>query len=634
MMASVVDEVDSAASWVIEEIARGTPLDSIAIIVPDIDSYAPLILDRLERLELPGGGSGVQAAVPIGLRVSRSPAGLRLAALLGALESSLEAEQTLRLLPWLRSPAERQEGSGRESPSPTPGERADAGDEATSENAPAFHPPLTPSRAAEIIFGAGIVGGREARGDEWSRHLGMRMDALGRALSELGPGPDEPDKRRVMRDRQRTQAEIAHIERLRPAVAALEVIAARVRSGATLAVLWRDVAAFVRDWLKLPPFPPNLPAIFHKFITPLLDHPAASSLGGVPAIRFLAERLDARRLPVGTTGAAAVCVTTAAGAAGRIFTAVRVLGLAEGVVPRSPHDDPIVPDEIRQKLESRLGEGRNGSRVIALVEDQVLEDLQAFDRVVIGTRSRLVLTTPRQWLDRSEREMSGVLLEVAMALRPVGEVPTLAELRTHLLGPAGAGGGSTGAGGTSMGAGGTSAGPGGGSTAQAAAAVFPPAALAFVRSRARMDGSMAVPAGWVGEAGAALNQVRILRLEDEQSDPERLGVADGLLDRALPAAVIPGITPVRPISASGLQSLLSCPYQFFQERILARAEPPERPSMDVIDPRSFGELLHTIAEAFFREHGPSFCRGEEELEAWLARMHRTCERQLAAFLDR
>jgi RecB family exonuclease len=605
MMASVVDEVDSAASWVIEEIADGTSLDSIAIIVPDIDTYAPLIIDRLQRIEAPAGGRGVAVAIPKGLRASRSPAGLRLAALLRAVESYLEAEATLRLLPWLRSADEREgkDGGGG-------GEEGNEGEEAPH--------PLTPSRAAELIYGAGIVGGREARGDEWSRHLGMRAEALTRALDELRPGPDEPEKRRVMRDRRRSEADIAHIERLRPAIAALESLTARVRSLAPLAEIWNEVAAFARDWLKLPPMPPNLPAILAKQLTPLLDHPAASSLGGVPAVQFLAERLDTLRFPVGATGAPAVCVTSASDAAGLVFSSVRVLGLAEGVVPRAPHDDPIVPDDLRQKIEKRLDRDGVARRLIVRVEDQVLEDLKDFDRVVCGTTSHLFLTAPRQWLDRSEREMSGVLLEVALALHPDGKVPTLAEFKTRLFDE------------------GPGASDGTAATVGAAAAVLPPAALGLIRRGAHSTGAgdaVTVPGDWMGAPGSAVDLERLIGLVSEQADEDRLGTPDGLLGGALPEVMIPGLTRSRPISASGLKSLLGCPYQFFQQRILHRGEPPRRPSLDTIDPRNFGELMHEIAEIFFRQHGAKFCRQEDDFAAWALRMRRIVEREFAGFVD-
>jgi hypothetical protein len=60
-------------------------------------------------------------------------------------------------------------------------------------------------------------------------------------------------------------------------------------------------------------------------------------------------------------------------------------------------------------------------------------------RVVTGTGSRLALSAPRQWVDRSEREVSGIMLEVATALGRVpheteeGDVPAAARLRAAYL---------------------------------------------------------------------------------------------------------------------------------------------------------------------------------------------------------
>ena len=95
LYSSVAEEVDGAASWVVGEIARGTRLDELALVVPDVESYAPLLADRLARLApLPleqHARPGIPIDVPEGRRALRSPAGRRLAALLHALERWLDA---------------------------------------------------------------------------------------------------------------------------------------------------------------------------------------------------------------------------------------------------------------------------------------------------------------------------------------------------------------------------------------------------------------------------------------------------------------------------------------------------------------------------------------------------------------
>jgi RecB family exonuclease len=81
-------------------------------------------------------------------------------------------------------------------------------------------------------------------------------------------------------------------------------------------------------------------------------------------------------------------------------------------------------------------------------------------------------------------------------------------------------------------------------------------------------------------------------------------------------------------------TLLGCPHRFYLERILGLSKPPERPRLDAIDALSFGSLLHTIAEVFFRQHGPAFCRGGGTLDAWLGTVRGLAEREFEVFLDR
>ena len=50
---SIEDEIEAAATWVTEQIAGGTALEQIALVVPEVDAYAPLLIDRLARLPQP-----------------------------------------------------------------------------------------------------------------------------------------------------------------------------------------------------------------------------------------------------------------------------------------------------------------------------------------------------------------------------------------------------------------------------------------------------------------------------------------------------------------------------------------------------------------------------------------------------
>ncbi len=583
LYASVVEEVDRAAAWVVEEIASGTPLDAIAVVVPDVDAYAPLLIDRLARVEVERDrqAGALSVAHPVAHQVAHpvarpvvipvhvpdrmpaaiSPAGRRVLALLGALQRWLDAPSTLPLLPWLAGPESEEVASAVPVDAPVgAGVRA-----------------LTASAAKEIVYGAGILGGREAPGDEWTRRLRERAAVLRGQLQDLAPevaiASGGEERRRVRRERRRAAELLERIERVAPALADLESVAARVRSEASLAELWPAVSVFAARWLRLPPDPPGFLALAGRFLDPVLEHPGAGRLRGPAALRFLGAQLKRMRLPAGNIGAPAVTVMTAAGAAGRSFTAVRVLGLAEGVIPRSPHEDPILPESIRARLAADLK-----CRVPAAF-DRVHEDRVALDRILMSGAQRFVLSAPREWLDRSERELSGVLLELTAAHGRDSEPAILAAFRGRLIAAAAAEA----------------------QKGQFAAAVLP----RFNHLNRRPVQIHRTPAG-----------------------------APGLIGGVLAPDALPGLTPAYPISASGLDQLLRCPYWFLLERVLGYREPPRRLPVDEIEASHFGNLVHAIAATFFTAHGAEFCGQEGKLEDWMQAARRLAEQGFERFLGR
>ncbi len=591
MFASVADEVDAAAAWAIGEIARGTPAGAIAIVVPDVAAYAPLVSDRLARLE-PAGSLPVAVRVSEGIAADISPAGLRLRALLVALDSGLEATATLPILPWLGDPA-----------ASAPAADAPAASAPAADAPAAVVPAPSPSEVAALVYSAGIVGGPEANGDEWQQGLRARKVALER---ENAAEPDGAGGRLARHAGLATGRTMARIDHLLPAVVALEALQARVRSKAPLPALWAALREFIARWLRLPPDPPNLPALLDERLAPILEHPAALALAGAPALRFLSARLRSLSLAAGGRGEPAIAVGTAAALAGLPFAAVRILGLAEGVVPGSPEKDAILPDDLRAEVERRAREFAADVRV-PRGDDRALADRRAFAQIVRATQRSLSLSAPRQWFDKSEREVSGLMLEVEMALDPRGEVPTLADLRVRLA----VGGASDAAGPAPAGA--------------EAAAVLPAHTLFAVQAR------RAVPSSWLGAPESPVHLGRLLALESERASAGRVGLADGWIGPLLPPAALPGLTAERPISPSALGMLLGCPHRFLQMRLLQRPEPPERPPTDAIDSLSFGSLLHAIAEAFFRAHGAEFCRRERNETEWRRAMQRIAEQEFERF---
>jgi RecB family exonuclease len=587
---SLEEEIEAAATWVIEQLAAGIPAEDIALIVPELDPYATLLTDRLRRLS--GGGTALRGYVEGGLPLAESPAGLRLQTLMTALARSLEAEATIRLLPALR--------------------RADHGNDEPSR-------PLSASRAANMAYGAGIVGGNPADPTglcEWVPRLTRRRDALRKLVEDADAATaersDEPEKRRHTVDRQQAQRRLHEIDALLPAVTALQHLAEDIIGGTSVRTTWAQIRAFAQTWLRLPPDPPNLLATFDQQLQPLLADPLAMHVTGLSALHFLIEELRRDRRPTGRFGEPAVFIGTPAHAAGLPFAAVRILGLAEGAVPHTPHDDPIVPDGMRKRIEE-IARTQRPDVVVPRLADQVLDEIHAVFRVVSATRQRLALSAPRQWVDRSEREVSGIMLEVATALgrrlpghAEEGDVPTAARLRAVYLNPGRA------------------------ARRQAAGAAPLSPRTQIADTPTPSPRGIVVPAEWMRGAARALDRVHALTAALRAVAVTGI---DGVVTGAWSAVQPPGLLPQRPISASALTVLLSCPHRFLLERILHLNQPASRPSTDAIDPIAYGALFHAAAERFFHEAGRALCARAGDVDAWVARAQAIAAEQFEQLRD-
>ena len=597
---SIEEEIEASATWVIEQLTAGIAVEDIALIVPELDPYATLLTDRLRRLTT-SGATGLRAYIAGGLSLADSPAGRRLHTLLTAVSRALEAEATIRLLPALRRHGQDDDESRAR---------------------------LSPSRAAAIVYGAGIVGGTPSHaGDgsaagssngvsEWETRLTRQRDAFRKlvddATAAAAERPDEPEKRRHALDRQAANRWLRDMEPILPAIAALQHVTEAILAGASLQVTWEQLRVFADTWLRIPPDPPNLLAELDQRLLPVLNDPVAHSVSGLAAVHFLPEMLRRERRATARFGEPCIFIGTAAQAAGLPFTAVRILGLAEGALPHTPHDDPIVPDGMRKRIEETAHTQRPDV-VVPRLADQVLDDIHAAFRVVSATRQRLALSAPRQWVDRSEREVSGIMLEVATALGRTlrgrtdeGDVPTAARLRAVYLNP-------------------------GRASRKRAAHEMPlsPRTLLADTPQPSPHG-IAVPAQWMRGTAVALDRVHALAAALRDT---ALSSIDGVVTDAWPAVQPPGLLPQRPISASALTVLLSCPHRFLLERILHLNEPASRPSTDVIDPIAYGALFHAAAEHFFHEAGRALCAHEGTVEVWVARAQAIATEQFDQLRD-
>lgn len=565
---SVEDEIEAAAIWVAEQIMAGTPLEQIAVIVPEADAYAPWLADRLARLAHDAVPVPVPVYIADGQPLLACVPGRRLYGVLNAVLRGLEAETTIRLLPVLR----RGDSDGGDGPLR-----------------------LSPSRAAAIVYGAGILGGTP--GDpagigDWVPRLTAQLHRM-RDLLARATGPPGTAATMPARDRAAAERWLRDVEPILPAIGELQQFAEQVVAGASLQQVWDGVRTFCERRLRLPPQATNIIGRLAQRLQPILQDPVAQRLTGSAAVRYLMHALSSERHSTTRFGEPCVFVGTAAQASGLAFTATRVLGLAEGVVPHTPHDDPIIPDVLRGEIETACRHAlAQPDVVVPRLADRVLDELHDVFRVVAGTRERLALSAPRQWLDHSEREVSGILLEAATALArptdPTGgsDVPTAARLRAVYLDP-------------------------GRETRAQAATQWPLTPRAVLTAAVRQPRAPVVPADWMGDGPVAVDG---MRRRTSVAETDALGSLDGMVGEVWAGASAIGVVRERPISATALTLLLRCPHRFLLQRVLYLSEPPTAPSTDEIDPATYGALFHTAAERLFHEVGPSLCRRLGQME--------------------
>ncbi|HZP41967.1 MAG TPA: PD-(D/E)XK nuclease family protein [Candidatus Binatia bacterium] len=562
----VPQEIDAAVGWVLEEvIERRTPLEDVALIVPARDPLAGLVAAALERADKgpEGAARGIPAYVAGGLPVTASPSGAVLLQLLLALRDGLEGERTIALLPHLRLTDD------------------------------ARH--LSEAAASDLVWRSGVVGGtpgNRARGREWPAKLRARRDALRALLARMpdtdGRPDDDPDKARWAIERADAARLEADITAVLPAVEALTALAGRVLDGAPLATIWAEVRGFAARWCRLPPDPPHATALLDAAVAPV----ATAPLAGRDAVDHLRATLEGLRHPHGRFGEPRVFVGTAADATGLRFRAVRIVGAVEGAIPGAPREDPLLPDDVRDRVEA----GGPADCLLDRAGDRVIRETHETFLAAVAADERLAISAPRRWVDDTDRELAGLVLEAAVALgRPVPEtreaepVPSLASLRRLYVGL--------------------------GRDARVAADVARPAARRLALRAVAAAGGTRVPAAWLVPEDGVRSLAR-LRAIAAGREAAALGVDDGVLGGAAAALRLPGLAPERGISASALAMLLGCPHRFLLERVLRLRAPGARPSTREIAPREYGSLLHRVLEDFFREHGRAFCARERTLDAW------------------
>lgn len=407
------------------------------------------------------------------------------------------------------------------------------------------------SRAWELLNELGANGG--------SRHdlrAGGNWGEVWRRSQQRLSEPSVPGAELDPRDLARRSGLQSELAALAPAVDSLVTLLDAVVANEGLLALWTRLAAFAQKHLRLPFAAPPVTALIDGICKRFVGD-GAHEPTGADALDWLEDTILESVAKVGRFGEPRVYLGTLAGVRGLAFAAVRVVGLVEGSVPSAAREDPVLPDDARAALSSLLPTSAQRAH----------RQLAAFDDAVRSARERLVLTAPRVSAEGSSRQPAAVLLDVMRALTGGND-----RLEDKLAEAAAAGRERE-------------------RKFRERSPVSPEARLARIAQRdtalAREELNPAL----------ALDALRAIR------DRKDFGAQDGILPGVIPLERIAGLSPERPISASRLEILLSCPHHFLYDQIFGFGEPKQPFATHSLDLMSFGTFLHAIAEEFWGQHG-------------------------------
>lgn len=532
---------------------RGLSFDRAAIVVRDPLTYRPHLVEALRRAAIP-------ARFHAGI-ARPDPSGRALLALLDCKAERLRASRfaeylSLAVVPGLEEgapPAADEDAWAPPDDSLFPFEEVEpweAPEEAIAADAPAVAGALrVPRRWEQLIVDAAVVGGRE----RWLRRLQGLEREVERALERAADEAHE-DKRGRLEQRR------ADLSRLRefalPLLEELEQLPSVASWGE-----WVDaLGALATRALREP----------ERVLQVLAELAPMREVEGITLSmvrRALTPRLaELRVLPA--RDATGVEVLSTDEVRGRSFDVVYVPGLAEKIFPARIAPDPILGDE------ARLAWREVAPLTLATREERAAEERLALRLAVGAAREAVVLSWPRIDVDRARpRVPSFYVLETARVVK--GDLPSADAI-----------------------------------TEQARSQVPPlrwpaPRDPAVAIDRVERDlATVREPIGKGGEAGSLAHLPatnahlrRALRARIGRWDSaDRWTEADGLVGAGEEAkALLAKHDPAeRPYSATGLQRVATCPYQFYLNQLL-RLEPREVPEpIEELDPLQRGSLIHDI----------------------------------------
>ena len=607
-----------------EEAASGVPFDRMAVLVRSPGTYASLLETALDRARIPAWFA----------RGTRSPhaVGRAFLALLACAAEGLSARrfseylslgQVPRLAAGGEPPADRRrwvppdsapdlvpapaQPSLFDAPPPPPADAPPDPPRADSDDQPVLEGTLrAPFRWERLLVESAVVGGRE----RWER----RLDGLARELElQLGAlcaeDPDAPRAARLERD-------LRNLEHLRrfalPVVARLAALPAEAHWG---------------EWLdRLEELAPMVLAEPDRVLAVLADLRPMAAVGPVRLADVrdvLQEQLTELTAEQPARRFGRVFVGGPEHVRGRHFTVVCVPGLAEHVFPQRQRQDPLLLDELRE----RLGPPADGAARLGLT---IRADLNAREKLLLrlaagAATERAYFSYPRLEVGSARpRVPSFYALDVERAL--TGRVPDFERIEEHAFRDVEA----------------RLAWPAPSDPARAIDASEHDLAVLGDLLRRRAQG-VAGRARYLFRLHPALRRslaARWVRWKRPWSKSDGLYAPDDGTKAILAAHRL----DARPYSVSALQRFAVCPYQFLLGSVL-RLQPREEvePPLERMDPLTRGSMFHDVQHAVFerlrRERalpltGAGVAAADAVTDAALDRVAAAYEEQLAPAIPR
>ena len=549
---------------------RGTSFDQMAILLRHPNNYLPLVEDALRRANIPG-------YFTIGT-IRPHPAGRAFLALLDCAAEGLPASKFAEYLSLGQVPVLEESGAPPEpigrwiapedeaqgqfsflfsGSSVQPGETTRP---VETDESPVVDGTLrAPFGWEKLLIDAAVIGGK----DRWSRRLAGLRAEFDLQLREL-EGEDESRREFVRKQR----ARLDHLERFAlPVIQFLDSLPKRAR--------WSDWLRALRDLAEMALREPD------SVLAVLSELEPMDEVGPVelPEIRqVLTERLSFLRREPPLRRYGHVLVATIEEAAGRSFELVFLPGLAEGVFPRRPSEDPLLLDEYRKQASSAL----------TIQDDRLREERLLLRTAIAAARRTLSVSYPRMdTVEGRARVPSFYALEVLRAAE--GRLPALAKLEkraaeaaeSHLGWPA---------------------------PKEAAKAIddaeYDLAVLDGLL-RAPLDGGSSRDVK--GRArylmGVSTILARSLRTRAARWSRRSWSGADGIVDpdESTLGVLASQRMTARSYSPSALQHFAACPYKFLLYAIHRLQEREESAAIEKMDPLTRGGLFHEVQRDVFRE---------------------------------